>query len=198
MSDSLQPHELQYTWLPCPSLSPRVCSNSYSLSWWCHPIVSFSVTPFSCLQSFPGSGSFPVNHLWIWYKIDLSVNFIMLIRLSLILVEWIPCVTSGTQKWNGVYQSFIIRAIIVIKDGLKFLVVVHWWEYFDLILITIMGTIDVVACVMKYLVDTDGHQDGKRVESGNVHLLQVEWFTQNNYWTPTEDLRFWKDKKTSI
>ena len=28
MSDSLQPHELQHTRLPCPSLSPRVCSNS--------------------------------------------------------------------------------------------------------------------------------------------------------------------------
>ena len=28
MSDSLQPHEPQHTRLPCPSLSPRVCSNS--------------------------------------------------------------------------------------------------------------------------------------------------------------------------
>ena len=36
MSDSLWPHELQHTRLPCPSLSPRVCSNSYLLSWWCH------------------------------------------------------------------------------------------------------------------------------------------------------------------
>ena len=32
MSDSLQPHGLQYSRLPCPSLSPRVCSNSYPLS----------------------------------------------------------------------------------------------------------------------------------------------------------------------
>ena len=31
--------------LPCPSLSPRVCSNSCSLSWWCHPTISSSVTP---------------------------------------------------------------------------------------------------------------------------------------------------------
>ena len=28
VSDSLQPHGLQHTRLPCPSLSPRVCSNS--------------------------------------------------------------------------------------------------------------------------------------------------------------------------
>ena len=25
--------------LPCPSLSPRVCSDSYPLSWWCHPSI---------------------------------------------------------------------------------------------------------------------------------------------------------------
>ena len=37
MSDSLWPHGLQYTRLPCPSLSPRVCLNSCPLSQWCHP-----------------------------------------------------------------------------------------------------------------------------------------------------------------
>ena len=30
MSDSLQPHELQHTRLPCPSLTPGACSNSCS------------------------------------------------------------------------------------------------------------------------------------------------------------------------
>ena len=49
---------------PCPSPSPRVCTNSCSLSRWCHPTNSSSVAPFSsCLQSFPASGSFPVNWL---------------------------------------------------------------------------------------------------------------------------------------
>ena len=37
LSNSLWPHELQHTRLPCPSLSPRVCSNSCLLSRWCHP-----------------------------------------------------------------------------------------------------------------------------------------------------------------
>ena len=36
VSDSLWPHGLQNARLPCPSLSPRVCSNSCPLSWWCH------------------------------------------------------------------------------------------------------------------------------------------------------------------
>ena len=44
---------------PCPSPSPRACSNSCPLSRWCHPTISSSVIPFSsCLQSFPASGSF--------------------------------------------------------------------------------------------------------------------------------------------
>ena len=41
MSDPLWPHELQHTRVPCPSLSPRVCSDSCLLSWWCYsPIPS--------------------------------------------------------------------------------------------------------------------------------------------------------------
>ena len=36
MSNSLQPHGLQHTRLPCSSLFPRLCSNSSPLSWWCH------------------------------------------------------------------------------------------------------------------------------------------------------------------
>ena len=40
-----------------------VCSNSCPLSQWCHPTMS-SVTPFSCLQSFPASGSFLVSQLF--------------------------------------------------------------------------------------------------------------------------------------
>ena len=35
-----------------------------SISWWCHPTISSSVFPFSCLQSFPASGSFPVSQLF--------------------------------------------------------------------------------------------------------------------------------------
>ena len=33
ISNSLRPHRLQYSRLPCPSLSPGVCSNSCPLSW---------------------------------------------------------------------------------------------------------------------------------------------------------------------
>ena len=61
MSDSLQPHEPQHVRPPCPSPTPGVYPNSYPLSWWCHPTISSSVVPFSCLQSFPASGSFQMS-----------------------------------------------------------------------------------------------------------------------------------------
>ena len=65
MSESLRLHEVQHAKLPCPSLSPRVCSNSFPLSQWCHPTISSSITPLSsCPQSFPASGSFPTSRLF--------------------------------------------------------------------------------------------------------------------------------------
>ena len=65
LCDSLQPHGLQHSRLPCPSPSPRACLNSCPLSWWCHPTISSSVVPFSShLQSFPASGSFLMSRLF--------------------------------------------------------------------------------------------------------------------------------------
>ena len=62
MSDCLRPHGLQHTRFTCPSPTPRACSNSCPSSWCCHPIISFSVVPFSSrLQSFPASGSFQMS-----------------------------------------------------------------------------------------------------------------------------------------
>ena len=59
VSDSLRPFGLQHARLPCPSPTPKTCSNSCPSSQWCHPTISSSVIPFSFhLQSFPASGSF--------------------------------------------------------------------------------------------------------------------------------------------
>ena len=64
-SNSLWPHGLQNTRLPCPSQYPGACSNSCPLSQWCHPTISSSVVHFSfCLESFPASGSFPMSQFF--------------------------------------------------------------------------------------------------------------------------------------
>ena len=62
VSSSLGPHGMQHTRPHCPSPTPRAYSNSCPLSGGCHPtILSFVVPFFSCLQSFPASGFFPVS-----------------------------------------------------------------------------------------------------------------------------------------
>ena len=65
VSDSFWHHGLEHSRLPCPSLSPEVCSKSCPLSQWCHPTISSFITPFSSLlQSFPASESFPVSQFF--------------------------------------------------------------------------------------------------------------------------------------
>ena len=64
MSNSLWPPGLQHARPPCPSSTPGIYSKSCPLSQWCHPTISFSVVPFSCLQPFPASGPFPMSQFF--------------------------------------------------------------------------------------------------------------------------------------
>ena len=94
MSNSLRFHELQHDRLPCPLLSPRVCSNSCLLSQWCHPIISSSVTPSSsCLQSFPVSRSFPKSQ---FLSGGHSIGASALAPVLLMNIQgWFPLVLTG-------------------------------------------------------------------------------------------------------
>ena len=65
VSNSLWPHGLKHARLPCPTATPRACSNSCPLSRWCHPTISSSAVLFSsCLQSFLASGYFPMSQFF--------------------------------------------------------------------------------------------------------------------------------------
>ena len=66
VSNSLRPHEPRHTRPPCPSPIPGVHPNPCPLSRWCHPAISSSVVTFSCPQSLPASGSFPMSQLFAW------------------------------------------------------------------------------------------------------------------------------------
>ena len=74
----------------CPSPSPIAYSNSCPLSRWCHPTVSSSVVPFfSCLQSFPVSGSFPVSQFFASGGQSIGANLTMNIQ------DWFPVGWTG-------------------------------------------------------------------------------------------------------
>ena len=83
VSDSLRPHRLQHTRLPCPLPTPGAYSNSCPSSWWCHPNISHSVICFSsCLQSFPASGSFFPNKSSLCIRLSKYWSFNFSISLS--------------------------------------------------------------------------------------------------------------------
>ena len=106
MSDSLWPHGLQHARLPCPSLTPRVCSNSCPFSQWCHPTISSSVAPFSfCPQSFPASGSLPVSQLLhlVAKGLELQLQhqpFQWIFRVDFLYdgLVWFPCCPRDSQE----------------------------------------------------------------------------------------------------
>ena len=85
-------HELQHTRLLCPSLSPRVCSNSCSLCRWCHPTISSSVACFfSCPQSFLAWGSFLMN--WFFTSGGQSIG-----ASPSVFLQW-TCRVDFLQDW---------------------------------------------------------------------------------------------------
>ena len=93
MSDPLLLHGLQHTSLPCPSPSPRTCSNSCPLSLWCHPAISSSVIPFSSShQSFPASGSFPVSQFFTSRGQSIGASTLV---LPMNIHDWFPLGLTG-------------------------------------------------------------------------------------------------------
>ena len=106
VSNSLWPHGLQHARLPCPSPSPRACSNFCPLSWWCHPTILPSVVPFSsCLQSFPASGSFLMS--WLFTSGGQSVGALASASvLPVNIQDWFPL---GLTAWISLQSKGLSR-----------------------------------------------------------------------------------------
>ena len=96
--------QLQHDRLPCPSLSPKVCSDSCPLSQWCHPTVSSFVIPFSfCPQSFPASGSFPMS--WLFASGGQSI-WVSASVLPVNIQDWFPL---GWTGWISLQSKGLSR-----------------------------------------------------------------------------------------
>ena len=106
MSDSLWHHGLQHASLPCPSSTPKACSNSCPSSWWCHPTISSSVIPFySCLQSFPASGSFPMSQFFASGGQSIGVSVSAWV-LPVNIQDWYPL---GLTGWFSLQSKGLSR-----------------------------------------------------------------------------------------
>ena len=109
VSDSLRPHGLQHTGLPCPSPTPRVYSNSCPLSRWCHLTISFSVIFFSsCLQSFLASGPFPMSQFFSSGSQSIGTSASASV-LPMNIQGWFPLglTSSISLVWKGTLKSLL-------------------------------------------------------------------------------------------
>ena len=106
MSNSLRPQEPQHARLPCASPTPGVYPNLCPSSRWCHPPILSSVVPFSsCPQSFPASGSFPMNQLFAWggQSIGVSASISVLPKNT---QDWSPL---GWAGWISLQSKGLAR-----------------------------------------------------------------------------------------
>ena len=113
MSSSLEPHGLQHARLPCPSLSPRLCSNSCPLSQWCYLTISSSATHFSfCLPSFSVSGSFPTSQLFATGDQNIGASASV---LPMNIQGWFPLGLTGLMFLLSKGLSRIFSSTIIWK-----------------------------------------------------------------------------------
>ena len=108
MSDSLWPHEPQHARPPWPSPTPRVPPNPCPSSQWCHPAISSSVIPFySCPQSFPALGSFPMSQFFAWGGQSIGVSASTSV-LPMNTLDWSPLGWTGwiSLQPNGLSRVF--------------------------------------------------------------------------------------------
>ena len=108
VSDSLWPHEPQHARPPCPSPAPRVHPKPRPLSRWCHPTILSSVFLFfSCPQSFPASGSFPVSQLFTSIDQSIGVSASASV-LPMNIQDWSPL---GWTSWISVLPKGLLSLL---------------------------------------------------------------------------------------
>ena len=155
MPDCFWPHGLQDARLSCPSPYSKVFSNSHPLSLWCHPTTSSSVVPFSCLQSFPASGSFPLSQFFTsgGQRIGASalasvllVNIqgwfpLRLISLISLLTKGLSRVFSSTTVWKHelVHAQFSLwsnsHLYTYMTTGKTITLAIHHWMWTFILLL---------------------------------------------------------------
>ena len=145
----MRPHGLQLARLPCPSLSPKVCSNSCSLSRRCYLTITFSAAPFSsCLQSFSHrvfSNELVVCIRWpkYWnfsFRISPSNEYLVLIsfeinRFDLLAVEGILESSAAPQ-----FKSINFLALNLLY-GTTFMSIHDYWRNHSFVYTELYGKV---------------------------------------------------------
>ena len=92
--DFLWPHESQHASPPCPSLTPRVHSNSCPSRRWCHSAISSSVPISPCPQYLTASRAFPLSQIFAWGGQSIGASASTSV-LPMNIQDWFPIGWSG-------------------------------------------------------------------------------------------------------
>ena len=112
--NSLWPHGLQHARSPCPSPTPGVHQNASPSSRWCHPTISSSVVSyFSCPQTFPASGSFPMSQLFASgsqiIKVSASMSVLPMNTHDWSLLEWTGWISLQSKGLSRVFSNTTVQ-----------------------------------------------------------------------------------------
>ena len=175
MSNSLRPHRLQHTRLPCLSPYLEVCSNSCPLSRWCHPTISSSVIPFSCPPSFPASGSFSMGLLFAsgGQSIGTSASVFPMNIWDDWLV-WSPCSPKDSQEASLQHHS--LKASVLRHSAFFIVQLLHLHMTTGKIIALTVWTF--VGQVMSLLFNMPSRIKGRR-RRGQQRMRWLDGFTDS-------------------
>ena len=139
VSNSLQLYELQHARPPGPSPTPAVCSNSCPSSQWCHPTISSSaVSFFSCLQSFPASGSFQMSQFFTSGGQSIGVSASASV-LPMNIQDWFPlgwtsCISLLSKVLSRFFSNTSVQkhqlfALNLLYSPTLTSILVYWKSY---------------------------------------------------------------------
>ena len=149
-NNSLQAHRLQHSWLPCPILSPWVFSGLSPMSFWCYLTISPCAIPFSsCPQSFPVSGSFPMNPLFAsdGQSIGASASVSVLPMNIQGWLVWSPCSLVDSQGSSSAPQfESISSSMFCLLYGPTLTSIHDYWENHTLSMWSFVGKVMSLLC----------------------------------------------------
>ena len=124
VSESLQPHGLQYTRLFCPPLSPRVCSNSCPLSRWCYltnilcHLLLFLPSIFPSIRVFSNESALSIKWQKYWsfnFSISRFSEYSVLIYFRIDI--WSPRSPRNSQESSPAPQIESINSLALPPIG---------------------------------------------------------------------------------
>ena len=139
MSESLWPHELQHTRLPCPSPTRTAYSNSCASSQWCHPTICypflFLPSIFPRIRTFPNESFLPIRWPKYWnfsFSISPSNEYSGLISFRF---DWFDLLAvQGTLK--SLLQHHSSKASLLWHSGFFMVQLSHPYDYWKTIALT--------------------------------------------------------------